>query len=569
MNINSADMQCRYLAAPGTQVERSSPFDELLKKHHIDLKRPVSLGDFVLRGWVKPRLRIAIPHEPFLTWSDFPNLSMEGTDSCPESDTWALSLYARAFSDFGRPQDPWWLHHFDNPDDPLTKQATAHAMDSASVPDGAATHFHPRVRQPLSPWIDYFAYWQIYEIVEILHAVTYSVRAPEGAIKKQFQEPTSWWCPLRGEVLRVVKRWSQRASTFEWLSMMRTVLGSSVSPIRSQAEVDVALKFIATKRGLTTSQMAMEVRDTLLVMWEDWTGTSTPLSRQQSSLLELLRQDVEYAVVCIERISGRTVDYRDPVWHDDHQAHPWSPLIKALPREEELARDEFPHQASLYLAKSTGSIPQISSIGPDALRTLINVQWNRSRATRRFVLAFHRLHEQLHGQRLMASEEVIRKTEVIDQMNLAFMHAERVLSFESRQRSGSTTYPEIRALAKDSLDHVLRKLGVAGSPIVRLALERAHQLLQERAMLHDLDSTNGLRLVLPKEVATGSDAADTLVAAFVNFVIARNYAAHHDALDDEMVYPSNVDTGRPHQGGLALSSVLLVVVAVLFVAPSK
>ena len=64
------------------------------------------------------------------------------------------------------------------------------------------------------------------------------------------------------------------------------------------------------------------------------------------------------------------------------------------------------------------------------------------------------------------------------------------------------------------------------------------------------------------EAATGNATVDRLVAAFVNLVIIRNYAAHHDSLDFDPVYVTR-DAQHLHPGGLALESLLLAVLSTL------
>ena len=56
------------------------------------------------------------------------------------------------------------------------------------------------------------------------------------------------------------------------------------------------------------------------------------------------------------------------------------------------------------------------------------------------------------------------------------------------------------------------------------------------------------------------------VAAHLNALVARNYAAHHDYLDDDLVGGTRVAT-QPHPGAALMSSCLLVVIAALHSLP--
>ena len=162
----------------------------------------------------------------------------------------------------------------------------------------------------------------------------------------------------------------------------------------------------------------------------------------------------------------------------------------------------------------------------------------------------------------MDSESVIRRAERIEQFNLTLMHAERVLSLEYRERRQETRYPEIRKLAKDTLNHLLCRWLLTKGTVSRIAQQRTQELLAQHAMLHDLDPQQGLPLVSPSDIASGSNSADHAAAMLINFVIARNYAAHHDAVDAELVYPTDDDADK-HPGAIAITCGIGAVMAAL------
>ncbi len=356
-------------------------------------------------------------------------------------------------------------------------------------------------------------------------------------------------------------RWSGRYRVFDWLSKMRTVLGSSLMPDRSLAERASAFQRVASGVGLTPDQMRADARSTLLVIWTEWTDRRSTFTRCQAPLLELLRQEIEYSIHYIETLGGSRVDPLDEFWSPSAASGAAARLIDALPREEDLARRDFPWQAEPYLRKQRVALEPLSKLDRGALRSLIEQNWTRSRALRRFVLAFERLHKELHGQRLTAEEGLIRQTERIEQFNLAVMHAERVMSLETRERGRRQGHSDVRPLVRECLNHVLGRWGLLSRGFSRVVQRRVAELMT-RAQLHDLEEASRLPLVDVQEVRSGNGAADQLIAAYVNFLIARNYAAHHDVFDFELVYPGG-EKGAKHQGATALESVMLVVVTTL------
>lgn len=568
MNISSGDLRCRYLAAVGTQTATFSPFGDLLKKFGLALPKDCSLERFVISGWVRPALRVALPRAAFEAWHDYPCLSMHGWEDCPESDRWALSLYADAMSGpVPRRVGDWWTHFLDDPTDALAQAARANSIDAAASAALPPIFRHPHADREIRPWLDYFAYWQMFPIAEIIDTLTCTVRLTDEAVAAAQDALPTMQRFAHGRIQAIVNKWEGRRAAFEWLSRMRTVFGASVTSGRSWDEVDVALHSVAGAIGLTAETMKDDIRDILLVMWRECRHTNIPSGPKRESLRGLLRQEIQYAVTVVERLTGEPIDFLDPRWHDARQTHEWSCLVEALPLEEELARRDFPDDASMYLRKYMGQMPRAVVPDADGLRDMLTRHWHKNRPLRRFVLAFDRLHRELGGEQLMLSEGVVHAAERIEQFLLTVLHAERVLSLVYRNRKQVAEYPEVRKLAKDTLNHVLNHFGISKNGVGQTALARTQELMNERAMLHDLGSHNALRLVAPTEVQTGSDPADHLVASFVNVVIARNYAAHHDALDGDLIYPGEEDPDQ-HPGHQTLSSALVAVVTTLQAAPA-
>jgi hypothetical protein len=448
------------------------------------------------------------------------------------------------------------MHELEDDSTALAQSARAHSQPPATpLPDAFR---HARFDQVVRPWMDYFAYWQAFQIAEYLRSLTTRdlLTAEPAADPDRVREWRMQQVALVHD--RLTRRWNERFRVFEWLSRMRTVLGASVMPERSDDELTGALKTVAVTVGVTADQMKLDVRDVLLAMWASYSPRGRHQTPMDDRVLHLLRQEIEYAVFYIERVGGAPVDLLDPFWDRSNGS---AALIEALPREEELARRDFACQAEPYLKRYRESIPQLTGFDSDALRRLVDSHWRRSRPLRRFVLAFHRLHEQLAGPRLLAEENVIREAERIEQFNLIAMHAERVLSSEVRDRLPASRFPDVRSLARESFNHLLGKWGLTKGVVSAAAQTAVASLLKDRAQLHELDPAAGLRFARPEDINSGDSTVDALAAAFVNFVIARNYAAHHDSMDFDLIYPSTRVT--PHPGGTAVKSSLLVVVATL------
>jgi hypothetical protein len=216
----------------------------------------------------------------------------------------------------------------------------------------------------------------------------------------------------------------------------------------------------------------------------------------------------------------------------------------------------------MYLGEHNAAVPQAHALGEQQVQQELVRWWNHNPPLHRFALALYRLHKELAGPQLTAREDVIRKSERIEQFLLSILHSEKILSLIWRNRNPNANYPDVRRLARDRLNTVLGGFGLTLRGIGQVAMQRAQALLDQRAQLHNLNPQRGLGLVVVQDVQSGCNATDHLVAAFVNFVIARNYAAHHDALDSDLINPGDVNPNQ-HPGHLVLSSVLIAVLTTM------
>lgn len=557
MNLTSGDSSCRYIAAPGT-LTQSTPFGKHLEKLGIKLDQSLTLASIIERGWIKPQLRVLLPPEAFHAWTNYAIISPIDADACLPEHEWALVLYIDAMSSDSIHRRPQWCVDPLDADGEIAMKTRAHSTTDFSAANLPPSFRHARANQEVRPWIDFFAYWQALEIYDYLshmkgwYWLTSDPPTDADKAKARRQE----WVEIYESRLR--REWEPRRRVFDWLSRMRTVLGSSVTPQRSNQEIDDALATVAKSIPISVEQMKLDVRDTLLGMWQDKVRRQSPENQWPEPLKALLRQEIEYGIHFIERIDRKQIDFLDAFWSPRHGNGDHARLIDALPLELELARKDFGLHAFPYIQNHLKDIPALALLTESGLRTLIDASWATNPATHRFALALHRLHEQLGGER--SEGDVIRRNERIEQFILVIIHAEKILSHAVRARRNEKRFMDVRALARESLNHVLHQWKTP-SAVCRAAQEAAKKLLEKHAQLHELNEDDGIPFVAPEAVGTGDAAIDLLVSAFVNLVIARNYAAHHDSFDFELVYPT--DKQGPHPGAIALRSVIIAVLSTL------
>jgi len=486
-------------------------------------------------------LRVLLPRCVLEFWDNYPEFPAQGTDKCPAEESWGLDLWAKALfqAPWGSDGTGWWLNLLDDTANPLNQKARGHAIDP--IDDGLlpASFSHSRGGCEIKPWIDFFAYWQAYQLAELLASATWRVYVTPGIEKRLAVDQALDLVGARGRNIR--KKWEARRPTFEWLSRFRTILGANV--YRESGDFIAIARDNAHEQGLTPAQVTAEIRETLLVTWQEFDGIRSTLPGADK-LRALLRQDIKYALYLLRILSGRPVDFLAPDWtYPDRFQRQWAQLIDALPIDVELSRREFSHMALAYLDGYPRMAGRQLSLDEKAIDDLLAKFWDSSRALRRFCLAFFRMHQELGGD--AAGEDVIHSNEVIEQLIITILNAEKLLVsvHRKRQPGQNRRQPGTRQVVRDQLQLLLREFKLSKDRIQDRAMEKASVLLQEKSSLYDLDA-HGLQFVVPTDIGSGSDDADYFAAAHVNFVITRNYAAHHDSLDEKFVEPDLIEVLR-------------------------
>ena len=256
----------------------------------------------------------------------------------------------------------------------------------------------------------------------------------------------------------------------------------------------------------------------------------------------------------LEEATDQEVDLDDPYWGipDDGMSRGWTPLPEALPYENLGARRAFPLQADVYL-EDLNRLNGIRVFDRTRLKVLVDRWWPRSVPLRRFCLAFHRLHGSLPTER---DDRIgLRAQTPVEFLILCVLHTEKILRDAYLATAvTAATVPRLGAgaLAKFSAEAVLRSYGFRRE---QDGSQELASLLKRKSQLYTLPLNPRNPFVATTAFTWGDDLAKQLLTAFANFVILRNYAAHHDCLDDQLVYAPMAET--------ALEAVLIPVLTIL------
>lgn len=215
------------------------------------------------------------------------------------------------------------------------------------------------------------------------------LRAVQRQLPELVDRSNGWIGALRG-------RWRAREAVFDWLSRYRTLLGAWSWSELPWPKVVEATRALVSELGLTPEVVKEGIRETLLVLHNDWQFREREDPRWRKPLFAL-QQDIEYALRFWETISGETVDLDDPFWGypEDHWRRHWTPLPDALPREDLRAKLDFPRDTGFYVRIYNSVAPEPHRLDEPTARDLLRRWWPHSVALRRLVLAFARMHAEI------------------------------------------------------------------------------------------------------------------------------------------------------------------------------
>ena len=230
--------------------------------------------------------------------------------------------------------------------------------------------------------------------------------------------------------------------------------------------------------------------------------------------------------------------------------HGFTPLPEVLPFEALSAKWSFPEQAMVYLENKA---PVMGPINEDRLASLAERWWHESVQFRRFCMAFKRLHDDYS----ISSEDRIglRAHTPVEFLILCCLNAEKIMQKRCRQKQIGAATSGIKKCFAGMYGEVLRERGIANYRQQEANLITV-LATNSRDQLHNLPQNPRNPFLMPDEIHWGDEGIKGLALAFGNLVILRNYAAHHDVLDDRIL-------GDPTYALPAIDAVLIPTVLVL------
>jgi len=523
-------MNCPLMMAYG---DGKGDFVDWLKKLGVSdiFLRTYPLSKLVEWGWLRPQYRVVFPEIYFSDGSRKADelLREEASKNLALSELWESQWFCDS------EKDPmWFIHPFFN-----AESTAGQLLNQNSIKTGL-----PEVPRPVemangqfvSPYADYYFPWQAFALLDVIRAAdrfqhfvmdTPDVQLQVESLTRLTKIPS--WNPH--EYLDLENHWGGHAEVMTWLAHYAVLKdavdqregrhGHSPEMLRRGANA------LAAHLGFDADRLEGLVKDRLLVLAQRWKWGVEPRNPLSVDAYPYIQNEIYLAVHWLCMLTGNTLDHYIDLWrYPTRGQQTWSELHSILPFEYYEIRDKFLELAPFYLKQFTERISERYRLDGDRLAAVVDALRAKSRHFNVFMGAFKKLHDELGGDRKPTDVIDFRERQPLDYYLLIAIKAEVCFREELRETG------ILDGLKNQKLSGYLERLGTrAGldATTIKLFKDSVHTYTK----LHS-EPTDGIRRIMNLG-STKPSGQIALVQGMICCELARNYFAHHDYMDAELL----------------------------------
>ena len=342
-------------------------------------------------------------------------------------------------------------------------------------------------------------------------------------------------------------------------SMRNAIQAKSGDDFEAQRELLVkGAKALAAHFEITPEQLGTAIRDRLLGLARSWIPEEKIDSRSvwTRRAWPMLQDDIQLAMIWVIQLTGKTFDDFDAEWRLPHMGRwPWLALDKALPHAFIHHQKKFVQLAPHYLKPFNQLENNARTYDEASLPALVRKLQSGNAAFAGFLSAFYELHDQLTTKSFATQGIDFRELRPLDHYSLLAIRAEGCL----RRELDSQGKPSETKTGSQGLTSYIVKLSGLRSVSNKVTGYLSKDQLQKLTHLHrqQADPISAIQAI--KTGGTAMD--DQLTQAFLCCMLARNYFAHHDYLDEDLLHSE--------KSGFMLRGILLTVLVLLEPSPRR
>ncbi len=543
---------------------KSGPFIRWLEELGLKgfLKR-YPLAQLVEWGWIEPQYRVTFPERFFQSWEHYPCTSWEPPEDLNEYVT--LWDYSWSIDD---ENDPLWfldpvLHPGNNAGELLRQCAYFAGTTLPPPPFDHARGF------PIAPYADYFYRWQGYALVDVIRGADnieqiYStpdiVKRAHGVVR--IAELISANHPAwPHDILTSPQRWGGLASLLKWLDHFRSFQDAFFIMRDFDSNMEQSLyrkgaQSLANHFAITPDILAEAIKGHLLVLAQDWMHANDKLTQQSIWTLRAwphLQDEIRLAMTWLILLTGRTFEDYVAEWRLPFRGNwRWAALDRALPYDFIQYQNKFFQMAPIYLKSFNEVCNNRRKFDENTLPEIVRRFQRTNYPFAGFLSAFHESHEHLSYRSFEKNGLDFRTLRPLDHYALLAIHAEGCLR---RELDSLERLDEIRQESQGLLNYIrtLAEIRGVSAEIIKCVNDQQKELTKLHTKPIDpIGKIQSITTNLP-------EVNHQKVQAFLCCLLARNYFAHHDYLDHDLM--------RSEKSAFMLKGILLTVLVLLDPTP--
>lgn len=515
---------------------KSGPFIKWLEDLGLGefLKRyPLSL--LIKWGWITPQYRVIFPKRFFETWVNYPFIPSETPSDLNDYSTlWGYSW------DIDNTDTPLWfldpIFHPDNVSGKLLKQFVYLDENNSPIPE---TFMHERGIS-ITPYADYFYHWQGYQLIDIIRNSDIFepiYLSPDALDRSQ-------------NVTRAIKSTISSISVTQcnhyWTNLKELMTGiqhlrSFKSALSASYEIDSKAQYLLYLEGanllakhfmMTPEILEKSIRGSLLVMAQEWIYLNSLMTRRSLWTMHAWKNfqaDIQLAISWLLILSEKTLDQFIEAWSYPYMGARLEASIETvLPYEFFKHKQSFIKLSPTYLKDFNVTKNNNRPLNEETLPDIIQRIYKRNYPFAGFLSAFHELHQSLSYKSFDKNGLDFRSLRPLDQYTLMAIHAEGCLRRELDSLGLlNNIKPDDQRLSK-YIQLLCKSRGISEKILgcFNSHLRLADLRINRQDPIGRIQSLNTKIAIIDKQIAQ----------AFLCCVLARNYFAHHDFLDNELIH---------------------------------
>ena len=523
---------------------------EFLKKH--------PLRQLVEWGWIVPQYRIIFPKQFFDNYKHYPYIYGETPTELKNYDV--LWDHFWKLDDESTPL--WYLDPISHPDEE-TNQLLRNNIYKAGKNDLPESFEHARGRT-ITPYADYFYRWQGYALVDVIRwadnietilSTPDVIKKAEGILRIA-QFITSERLNNPESILTTPNRWGGLASPMTWLDHFRSFRSVCMSDHRKNDDEKhntyrKGAKLLAQYFEITPESLADFIKNKLLVLAQEWIRLNEKFEKRSvwtKRAWHYLKIDIQLAISWLMILTNEPFEKYVADWRPLFMgSRNWATLNEALPYEFIKHQEEFILLVPEYLESFNKICNDQTKFDKKSLPEIVYRLNKINYPFTGFMAAFYELHEHLRYKNFDKYGLDFREVRPLDYYALLAIHAEGCLRrkldllglLDGIKEEKQTLFKYIQILAKNKqISEKVIGYFNGNNDLTKLYTNRIDPIGQIQSLKTNL-----------------SQFEHMLTQAFLFCVLARNYFAHHDFLNNELI--------RSEKSGFLIKGILITILVLL------